>query len=103
MASITKNSKGERRIVFYLPSGERKAVYVGKMALKQVESIQSKIESTVTAMAAQVSIPLDVAQWLGKIGDDIYLKLSNAGLVEERTTSAKSVEAQAGAVPGCLR
>jgi integrase len=96
MASITNNTKGERRIVFYLPSGERKAVYVGKMALKQVESIQSKIESIVTAMAAQVSIPLDVAQWLGKIGDDIYLKLSNSGLVEDRTTSAKASKRKLG-------
>jgi integrase len=94
MASITKNKKGERRIVVNLPNGERKAIYLGRTPLKQVESIKSKVEAIVAATLAHGSVAPEVAEWLGKIGVDLYGKLVNIGLVEERESGAKKSHAQ---------
>jgi hypothetical protein len=66
MASITKNKKGERRIVVNLPNGERKAIYLGRTPLNQVESIKSKVEAIVAATLAHGSIAPEVAEWLGR-------------------------------------
>jgi integrase len=84
MASITKNKKGERRIIVNLPNGERKAIYLGKIPLKDVQEIKTKVEAIVTAGLAQVSVPPEVAVWLGKVGKSLHQKLANVGLVEER-------------------
>ena len=89
MASISKNSKGFKRICFTDAKGHRRAIYLGRMANKQAESILTQVEVLVTAAAAQVSPPLETAMWLGKIGEELHRKLSNVGLTDERQSDGK--------------
>jgi len=86
MASIfiPKNSKSYK--LQETVNGERKTVTLGRMSQKSAELIRSRVETINSCNEAGLPYPLDVAQWLGTIGDDLHKKLSEMGLVPARHT-----------------
>ena len=91
MASLTTNKKsGARRLVFLMPDGERKSIWLGKMNKKLANSIQSHVETILTARCAQMAIPLETALWLTRVSAEIREKFVHAGLIEERIESPGS-------------
>ena len=88
MASIANDPGGRRRILFLHKSGDRKAIWLGKVSRRTAEEIKTKVESINTAAIAGHSIDGETAEWLGKIGDALHAKLAGAGLVTSRQAPA---------------
>src|SRR5207249_7992387 len=84
MASIANDPGGRRRIIFVDKNGDRKAIWLGKVAKRLAEEIKTKVESINTAAIAGCSIDGETAEWLGKIGDALHAKLATAGLITSR-------------------
>lgn len=88
MASISTDKNGNRRLFYVLKKGERSALYLGPISMKAAEAIKTKIEALIASLRA--NIPLDGAtlDWLAKLEDDFYQKLSDNGLVSPRQVRA---------------
>ena len=92
MASIfiPKNSKSYK--LQEVVNGERKTITLGRMSQKSAELIRSRVETINSCNEAGLPYPLDVAQWLGTIGDDLHKKLSTVGLVGARQAASLEQE-----------
>jgi integrase len=84
MASISSDPQGNRTIQFVAGDGKRRTLRLGKAPMKVAESIKAKIEEMNSAAIAGHSITNEVAEWLGKIGDDLHEKVAAIGLVPRR-------------------
>ena len=80
MASIGEEN-GNRRILFYDPSGKRKTVRLGKVSKRIAETAKFHIEGLLAAKTAGHSPERETAQWLAGVDDIIYKRLVNVGLV----------------------
>lgn len=87
MASISKDTSGNVRILFVAPDRKRKAVRLGKVNRKVAEAVKLRVEALVSALAARTSPDLETAAWVGGVGDDLAAKLAAVGLVAERPKS----------------
>lgn len=85
MASISTDSKGNRRILF-IADGQRKAVRLGRVSMKQAEFARLRIEQL---LAGKNSGTLDeeAAKWLGTVDDRMHARLARAGLVAPRSVA----------------
>ncbi len=91
MASISTNKKdGTRRIIFAGANG-RKIIHLGKMPLRDVREIKTKVEALNVASLANVSVAKETAQWVGGLDARLYGKLVAVGLVSARETMAEAV------------
>jgi len=103
MASVVNNPGGRKRILFVAKSGDRKAIWLGKMSKRTADEIKTKVESINTAAIAGHSIAGETAEWLGKFGEAQHAKFVKAGLATARqpTTphriSGRSCSASCGA------
>ena len=65
-------------------SGERTNILLGKMPKKMAELCLSMVEQIAAANAAGQSYSVEVATWTANIGDELHVKLVNAGLLRQR-------------------
>src|SRR5271156_4750493 len=93
MASIANDPGGRRRIIFTDKDRKRKAIWLGKVSKRVAEEIKTKVEAIKTATIAARSIDGETADWLGKIGDELHVKLANAGLTAPRQPSTPEAPA----------
>jgi integrase len=84
MASISSDQNGNRTIQFVAGDGKRRSIRLGKMSLKQTESVKLRIEALNAVLIAGCSVDSDTAQWVAKLGDDMHAKLAAVGLVSAR-------------------
>jgi len=84
MASVSKDSAGNRRILFMGADGKRRAIRLGNMNAKQAESFKIKVETLASAIAAKLPLDSETSAWLGNIGDDYAAKLAAVGLIPAR-------------------
>lgn len=87
MASICKDPNGKKRIVFTSPDGVRKALWLGKMTVKQAESVRQKVERIIAAKITRTALDDDTAKWIAKLDDSLAKKLSKAGLIEQKNST----------------
>jgi integrase len=87
MASISSDPRGNRAVQFMAADGKRRTVRLGKMPLKQVESVKLRIEALNSAKIAGHPLDSDAAAWLAKIGDDLHGRLAAVGLVVGRNVA----------------
>jgi len=87
MASLNTDKRGNRRLQFKAPTGKRATVYLGKLPLRQAQTVKSYVERLIVAAASGDSIDTDTAVWLGRITDELHGKLVRAGLVAEKETA----------------
>ena len=91
MASITTSEDGLRRLQFSDASGTRRTVALGRMPVKQAETVKRNVEAVVAAQVANCSIPLETARWLEGLDDRLRGKLANCGLIERRDSVTLAV------------
>ncbi len=85
MASITLDPGGRRRILFVDPdSGARRAIRLGRIAMKPAESFKGRVEALVAAAAAGIPWDADLAAWTRSLPDSMHARLAAVGLVAAR-------------------
>jgi integrase len=87
MASISTDKAGNRTVQFVGADRKRRSVRLGKMLMKDVQTIRGKVETLNSAKCNHTNPPDHVTAWVKKIGDDLHAKLAAVGLVEARGTS----------------
>jgi len=85
MASISTEPNGRKRIQFVDSNGERKAIRLGDVSMKQAEAFKVKLESLIGARITGGNVSDEVSRWLSDLPDDVHAKLSGVGLVDTRT------------------
>lgn len=88
MASITTSGDGLRRLQFSDASGTRRTVALGRMPVKQAETVKRHVEAIVTATVSQCSVAMETARWLEGMDDVLRDKLAKAGLVQARANES---------------
>lgn len=86
MASICRDPKGKKRILFMNGDGKRKTIRLGKTSLKQAEAFKIKLEALIASRFSRSMDP-DTARWIADLPDDMHAKLASAGLVTARNTT----------------
>jgi len=86
MASISKDSAGNRTVQFVGPDGKRRSIRLGKVNAKLAEAFKLKVETLAACASARLPIDTETATWLGTIGDELAAKLSGVGLMPERSS-----------------
>ena len=64
MVSISTDKNGNRRIIFTNLGGKHDAIYVGKLRMRDTETIASKIEALISALASRRPFEPDLAEWV---------------------------------------
>ena len=67
-----------------LSGGKRTVISLGKMPKKTAELCLSMVEQIAAANASGQSYSVEVATWTANIGDELHIKLVNAGLLRQR-------------------
>lgn len=87
MASISTDSRGNRRILFVDQDGKRKPIRLGKLPMKATEVIKIRVENLVAAKIGGGGWDADTARWVAALGDDLAGKLAAVGLIPKRSRS----------------
>ncbi len=108
MASISTDSRGNRRILF-TNNGVRKTLYLGKTNKRTAGAIGARVEELLSCQASGLAWPVDLARWVAEIGDDLADKVAATGLLPPRQSSTLGVflegflERRSGAKPNSLK
>lgn len=89
MASVSRDAKGNRRLLFTDRAGERKAVRLGKVSAKTGEAFRVKAESLIAARFTETPIDAETARWLADLPDRMHNRLVRVGLAEPRASAAR--------------
>jgi integrase len=84
MASISRDPGGTRRILFVARDGSRKTIRLGKVNQKTAETVKIRVEAIASSQILGQPLDRETSSWLAALGDDIYAKLVNVGLVQPR-------------------
>lgn len=87
MASITSEKNGCRTIQFVGADGRRRSIRLGKIAMRQVESIKLRVEALLASVISGLPIDRETAGWVRDIGDELADKLARVGLIPERASA----------------
>jgi integrase len=98
MATIGNEPNGLKRILFVGLDGKRRTIRPGRVPMAKVENFRDKISLLETYAKTHRPPDRETAAWAGRVGDAIYDKLADGGLVEPRpsTTSARTKRAKLG-------
>ena len=88
MASVSTDARGNQRIIFTHPDGQRKAVYVGKMPKRKAETTRIRIEHIVSSMFSGDAIDDETARWLASRDVSMTKKLAQVGLTQKRESAS---------------
>ena len=84
MASISKDTSGNRTIQFIGADGKRRSIRLGKVNAKLAESFKLKVETLASSVASKIPLDSETSVWLGSIGNDLAGKLAAVGLMPQR-------------------
>ena len=87
MASISSGSNGHRMIQFAGPDRRRRTIRLGKVTMKQAESVRLRVEQLAAAATTGFAPDLDTARWVAGLPDDLSAKLAAVGLIPARASS----------------
>src|SRR5215471_8942771 len=76
-----------KRVLFVDTDGRRKTIRLGKVAMRQAESVKVNIESLIAAKVTGHSPDEEVSRWVATRPDDLHAKLAAVGLVRPRESS----------------
>ena len=85
MASIARDPRGRKRILFVAEDGRRKTIRLGKTSIKQADAFKLKLEAVIAGR--YTSIDAETARWIAALPDAIHGKLAAAGLVTQRAAA----------------
>ena len=91
---IAKLKNGTRRLSFIDDAGKRHYIRLGKVSVKDAESVRVRVESVLNAKRLELPLSPDISRWLNDLGDKFHDKLAKTGLVEprRRTTLSKFID-----------
>jgi hypothetical protein len=81
MASIANDPGGRRRILFVAPSGDRKAIRLGKVSLRSAEGVKYRVEQLLEVQLLGRSMEADLTQWVNDLDARMVKKLAAVGLI----------------------
>ncbi len=84
MASIANDPGGRRRILFMSPSGDRKAIRLGKVSGRSAEGFKYRIEQLLEATMLRRPMDAELAQWVAELDAHMSKKLAAVGLIPKR-------------------
>jgi integrase len=90
MASLSKDKRGNRTIQFVAADRKRRSIRLGRMPLKDVLTVQLKVEALNAAAVAQASWDSETTAWVARVtanSPKLHDKLSNVGLVPKRAAA----------------
>jgi integrase len=90
VASVSRDSNGNRTIQFVAADGKRRSVRLGKLTAKAVGEVKLKIEALNAAAIAKISIDGETAKWIGQLDAVLYDKLASVGLVPKRPQAERT-------------
>lgn len=90
MASISKDAKGNKRVLFVDTDGKRRAIHLGKMPQAAALEIKTKVEHLVAAKTSRCPWNAPTALWVAELEKWLADKLAAVGLIPKReATEAK--------------
>jgi len=90
MASLSKDAGGRKRIVVKSPDGKRRPIRLGKMSVKDAQSILTRISTLESSAISGIPLDTETAAWVGSRTDTFYGKLAAVGLVPRREPKGKA-------------
>ncbi len=87
MASISSGANGRRMIQFAGPDRRRRTIRLGKVTMKQAESVRLRVEQLAAAATTGFAPDLDTARWVAGLADELAEKLAAVGLIAARASS----------------
>jgi integrase len=81
MASIARDPKGRKRVLFVADDGKRKVIRLGKCSLHKAERFKSRLEDVLTSRHLGHLDP-DTAAWLADLPGEMQVRLAAVGLVK---------------------
>ena len=82
MASIITNKKnGARTIAFFVGDSERKFIRLGRVNMKQAESVKGFVEDIVACKMTGTAPKNATAEWVATVPDLFRQRLERTGLV----------------------
>lgn len=91
MASIARDKRGNRRILFVAPNGKRPTIRLGKKSLDFAREVKNKVEKLLEAKLLKRAMPAELAQWVADLEPWLAKKLARVGLIpkpEEKAAQA---------------
>ena len=87
MALIIIREDGTKYIQVTI-SKRRCSVCLGEISQRDAERVRDKIEKLVKVRSLGLSIPREVAAWVGKLSDEVASRLAELNLIESRVSKA---------------
>jgi len=84
MASISTDKSGNRTIQFVAADSRRRTIRLGRMTMKAVKEVRTKVEALNGAMIARCSVDRETAEWVGQLNAKLHAKLAAVELVAKR-------------------
>ena len=84
MASITKEPNGRKTIQFVASDEKRRSIRLGKVSLKQAQTVKLKIEDLLASSITGSTPRRETSEWLADLDDGLHDKLASVGLVQRR-------------------
>jgi integrase len=81
MASIARDKKGNRRILFVAPDGKRPTIRLGKKSLEFAREVKNKVEKLLEAKLLKRAMPAELAEWVADLEPWLAQKLARVGLI----------------------
>lgn len=81
MASIANDPGGRRRVLFVDPSGDRKAIRLGKVSSRAADGVKYRVEQLLESILLQRAMEGDLAQWVADLEPRMAKKLAAVGLI----------------------
>src|SRR5437762_1327596 len=88
MASVSCDPNGTKRVLFTDGYGDRKAVRLGKAAVKTADSFCLRVESLNAARITGTPWDAELSAWVRDLPDVLHKRLARVGLVEPRVSAA---------------
>ena len=88
MASIANDPGGRRRILFVDPTGQRKAIRLGKVSGRSAEGVKYRVEQLLESIMFKRSMEADLAQWVTDLDSRMAKKLAAVGLIPKPESKA---------------
>ena len=87
MASIIREPNGRKTIQFVAPDGKRPKIRLGKVSLKQAESVKVHVEQLVAALITGHAVADETARWVAQVDQRLADKLNRVGLVPKQAVA----------------
>jgi len=88
MASIVNDPGGFKRISFVNPSGDHKAIRLGKVSQRSAEGVKYRVEQLLECLNLKRPMEPDLAQWVTDLEPRMAKKLANVGLIPKPEVKA---------------